>query len=191
MPSVKSTDFARNSQANLSSPLQLNADFHWIADTSATSHMTPHCHWFKSYTHYGTPIHFANNIVIYSASVGNVVFEPIVKEKQVKAVEFSRVFYVPDLRSNLLSCLYLTRHKGITINISSHSMIFRQGRKCKGTSNTPLRSPFQSSGATRKPIQHYIVILGLTPIIPRALRCHPAPFSCSDPGYQCRDAKTL
>jgi len=62
---------------------------------------------------------------------------------------------------------------------------------CKGTPNTPLRSPFQSSGATRKPIQYYVVILGLTPIIPRALCCHPAPFPCSDPGYQCRDAKTL
>jgi len=64
-------------------------------------------------------------------------------------------------------------------------------KQCKGTPNTPLRSPFQSSGATRKLIQYYIVILGLTPIIPRALRCHPAPFPCSDPGYQCRDAKTL
>ena len=102
--------------------------------------MTPHHHWFKSYTHCRTPICLANNTVVYSAGVGNVVFELIVKEKQVKAVEFSRVFYVPDLRSNLLSCLYLTRHKGITINISSHSMIFRQGRKCKGTPNTPLRS---------------------------------------------------
>ena len=91
--------------------------------------MTPHHHWFKSYTHCRTPICLANNTVVYSAGVGNVVFELIVKEKQVKAVEFSRVFYVPDLRSNLLSCLYLTRHKGITINISSHSMIFRQGRK--------------------------------------------------------------
>ena len=47
------------------------------------------------------------------------------------------------------------------------------------------------SRATQKPIQYYYVILGLTPIIPRALRCHPAHFPCSDPGYQCRDAKTL
>jgi len=62
---------------------------------------------------------------------------------------------------------------------------------CKGTPNTLLRSPFQSSGATRKPIQYYYVILGLTPIIPRALRCHLAPFPCSDPGYQCRDTKAL
>ena len=71
------TDFTRNAQSNsssLSSPLQLNADFHWVADTGATSHMTPHCHWFKSYTHCRTPIRLVNNIVVYSAGVGNVIF---------------------------------------------------------------------------------------------------------------------
>ena len=62
---------------------------------------------------------------------------------------------------------------------------------CKGTPNTPLRSLFQSSRVTLKPIQYYYIILGLTPIIPRALCCHLAHFSCSDPGYWCRDAKTL
>ena len=70
-------------------------------------------------------------------------------------------------------------------------LVRAEGGDCKGTPNTPLRSPFQSSGATQKPIQYYYVILGLTPIIPRALCCHPAHFPCSDPGYQCRDAKTL
>ena len=87
----------------------------WIADTGATSHMTPYRHWFKSYTHCRIPIRLANNIVIYSAGVGNVVFEPIVNEKQVGAVVFSQVLYVPDLRSNLLSCLYPTSSpQGIT-----------------------------------------------------------------------------
>jgi len=62
---------------------------------------------------------------------------------------------------------------------------------CKGTPNMPLQSPFQSSRATQKPIQYYYVILGLTPIIPRALHYHLAHFPCSDPGYQYRDAKTL
>jgi len=47
------------------------------------------------------------------------------------------------------------------------------------------------SRATLQPIQYYIVILGLTPIIPRALRYHLTHFPCSDPGYRCRDAKTL
>ena len=39
------TNFARNAQSNcssLSSPLQLNTDFYWVADTGTTSHMTPH-----------------------------------------------------------------------------------------------------------------------------------------------------
>jgi len=53
------------------------------------------------------------------------------------------------------------------------------------------QSPFQSSGVTLQPIQYYYIILGLTPIILRALHCHPTHFPCSDPGYQCRDAKTL
>ena len=148
MSSPKSIDFARNSQANpssLSSPLQLNADFHWIADTGATSHMTPHRHWFKSYTHCRTPICLANNIVIYSAGVGNVVFEPIDNGKQVGAVEFSQVLHVSDLRSNLLS---LTHHKGITINISSHSMVFRQRRKTLFTASIDSSNSATLNGFT-------------------------------------------
>jgi len=47
--STKVTEFAGNASARSksplhSSPLQLNADFHWLADTGATSHMTPHRH---------------------------------------------------------------------------------------------------------------------------------------------------
>ena len=110
--------------------------------------MTPHRHWFKSYTHCRTPIRLANNIVIYSAGVGNVVFEPIVNGKQVGAVEFSRVLHVPDLRSNLLSCLYLTRHKGITINISSHSMVFRQRRKTLFTASIDSSNSATLNGFT-------------------------------------------
>ena len=131
MSSDNTTEFFRNAQYNpssLSSPLQLNANFYWLADTSATSHMTSHQHWFKTYTHFRTPVQLANNTVIYSAGIGNVVFEPMVNGKLVWAVEFSRVLYVPDLRSNLLSCLYFTCYKGVTITISLHTMAFRQGR---------------------------------------------------------------
>jgi len=67
----------------------------------------------------------------------------------------------------------------------------KEGSSCKGTPNPRLRSPFHSSRAILQPIQYYYIILGLTPIIPRALRCHPTLFPCSDPGYQCRDTKTL
>ena len=110
--------------------------------------MTPHWHWFKSYTPCRTPVCLANNTVIYSAGVGNVVFEPIVNGKLVRAVEFSRVLHVPDLRSNLLSCLYLTCHKGITITISSHTMAFRQGRSTLFTASIDSSNSATLDGST-------------------------------------------
>ena len=110
--------------------------------------MTPHHHWFKSYTHFRTPVHLANNTVIYSAGVGNVVFESIVNGKPLRAVEFSQVLHVPDLRSNLLSCLYLACYKGITINISSHTMAFRQGRKTLFTASIDSSNLATLDGST-------------------------------------------
>ncbi|KAF7763798.1 hypothetical protein Agabi119p4_8335 [Agaricus bisporus var. burnettii] len=91
--------------------------------------MTPHRHWFKSYSPHRIPIRLADNSTVYSAGVGSVVFQPVVNGKETRAVEFTRVLHVPDLRSNLLSCLYLARHKGFNITISSHSIDFKlQGR---------------------------------------------------------------
>ncbi|XP_006461015.1 hypothetical protein AGABI2DRAFT_117952 [Agaricus bisporus var. bisporus H97] len=54
----------------------------------------------------------------------------LVNGKETRAVEFTRVLHVPDLRSNLLSCLYLARHKGFNITISAQSIDFQ----CKGIS---------------------------------------------------------
>ncbi|KAF7776742.1 hypothetical protein Agabi119p4_5135 [Agaricus bisporus var. burnettii] len=130
------TEFAGNASTpypspspSPSTPLQLDADFHWLADTGATSHMTPHRHWFKSYTSHKIPIRLADNSIVYSSGVGSVVFEPVVNGKVVRAVELTRVLHVPALRSNLLSCLYLARNKGFNITISSHSIDFKH----KGT----------------------------------------------------------
>ena len=55
-------------------------------------------------------MHLADNsvIYIYSIGVGSVVFEPTVYGKQVRAVEFSNISYIPDLTSNHFSCLSLT-----------------------------------------------------------------------------------
>ncbi|KAJ8583102.1 hypothetical protein M405DRAFT_918982, partial [Rhizopogon salebrosus TDB-379] len=54
----------------------------------------------------------ADNNIVYSAGVGTVVFSPVVDGKTVRAVEFTRVLHVPDLRNNLLSVLYLTHNIG-------------------------------------------------------------------------------
>ena len=81
------TEFAGNASthlpdhSDLSSPLQLDADFDWIPDSGATSHMTPHRHWIRNYTPFRVPIKLADNSIIYSAGVGTVVFNPVVKGK--------------------------------------------------------------------------------------------------------------
>jgi len=117
---------AGNASANhlSSSPLQIDANFDWNADSGATSHMTPHAHWIRNYKPFHTPIRLANNLIVYSAGVGSVVFSPTIRGRKARDVEFTRVLHVPDLRTNLLSILYLTRHKQFIIHINSHEMRF-------------------------------------------------------------------
>jgi hypothetical protein len=55
-----------------------------------------------------------------------VIFSPVVDGKTVRAVEFTRVLHVPDLRNNLLSVLYLTRNIGFTVHINSSHMSFER-----------------------------------------------------------------
>ena len=70
-------------------------------------------------------IQLADNPVIYSARIISVIFEPIVKENWVQAAEFSQVLYVPNLRSNLLSYLYLIHNKNFEIYISLSAIFFK------------------------------------------------------------------
>ena len=79
--------------------------------------MTPHKHWIRNYTPVRISVRLANGQVIYSEGVGSVVFALEVKEQLVREVEFSRVFHVPELGSNLLSVLYLVRHR----NFAEHT----------------------------------------------------------------------
>ena len=105
-------------------PLQLDADIDWNADTRATAHMTPHRHWLRNYTPKRVPIKLADHTIVYSAEVGSVVFQPVIEGRSMRAVELTRVLHVPDLRNNLLSVLYLTRHSGFVVNINSSTMVF-------------------------------------------------------------------
>ncbi len=87
--------------------------------------MTYNRHWFFDYTPHRTPIRLANDSIVYSAGIGTVRFEPVVGGKKGHLLEFSRVLHVPDLRSNLLSVLYLTRNKHYSVNIVGSIMQFR------------------------------------------------------------------
>src|SRR5262249_32160384 len=50
---LSSSDFAKWQQTQAST--------HWNTDTGASSHMTPHHHWFCSYSPHIIPIRIANN----------------------------------------------------------------------------------------------------------------------------------
>ncbi|KAG1888100.1 hypothetical protein F4604DRAFT_1570468, partial [Suillus subluteus] len=47
------------------------------ADTGATSHMTPHCHYIHNYTPKHISIQLAVSTIVYSAEMGSVVFNPV------------------------------------------------------------------------------------------------------------------
>src|ERR1700742_2215325 len=111
--------------ASSRSPTSLHrSDSLWNADTGATSHMTPHQHWFVSYEPFQTPIRLADGKLIYSAGIGAVDFVPVVDGVAQRPIRFSRVLHVPDLRNNLLSVLFLAQSKHFEIRILGESIHF-------------------------------------------------------------------
>ena len=108
------------------SPLLNDAAANWVADTGATRHMTPHHHWFVSYAPFVTPIRLADNTVIHSTGVGTVRFQPLINGKPQHLLEFQDVLHVPDLRSNLLSVLYLVKNHKFIVHIYSDRMDFER-----------------------------------------------------------------
>ncbi len=80
----------------------------------------------RNYTPYVVPIHLADNTIIQSAGIGSVVINPVVNGSDARPVELTRVLHVPQLRNNLLSCLYLTKHKGIRMEVDSSKMHFKR-----------------------------------------------------------------
>ena len=149
-------EVAGNASANhiSLSPLQIDANFDWNADSGATSHMTPHAHWIRNYTPFRTPIRLANDLIVYSAGIGSVVFAPTIRGKRMRVVEFSRVLHVPDLRTNLLSILYLTRHKQFTVNINAHEMRFIRDGTLLFTAQINENNAAFLDGTTDKDSQH-------------------------------------
>ena len=110
--------FARNAShtaATSSSLLSFDTSLDWNADTGATSHMTPHRHYLKDYKPHRVPIQLADNKVVYSAGIGTFVFMPVVNGVNLQHLEFTEVLHVPDLKNNLLSVLFLTRHRAYTV----------------------------------------------------------------------------
>ena len=95
----------------------------WNADTGATTHMTPHREWFKSYGP-SVGIRVANGQVVYAAGVGTVEFTPVKDRQKLCPVLFSNVLHVPLLNQNLLSVLTLTCNHAFRVIIDSNMMSF-------------------------------------------------------------------
>ena len=131
-----------------STPLQLNAEFDWIADTGATSHMTPHRHWIRNFRPLVIPIQLADHQVVYSTGVGTVQFAPVVDGSQRRTLEFSRVLHVPALRNNLLSVLYLTRQKQFIVTIVHDRITFSQSGSLLFTASVNTHNTALLDGST-------------------------------------------
>jgi Reverse transcriptase (RNA-dependent DNA polymerase)/gag-polypeptide of LTR copia-type/GAG-pre-integrase domain/Integrase core domain len=110
----------------LDNPLSHHTNYDWNADSGATSHMTPHKHWLRDYKPLHIPIRLADHTIIYSAGVGSILFKPFINKVESQPLLFSRVLHVPQLQDNLLSVLYLTKHKDYHIYIDSQYIYFIQ-----------------------------------------------------------------
>ena len=117
-------EFAGNASASAFSTSTHSGSGCWIADTGASSHMTPNCHWFNDYKPCRIPVHLADNNIIYASGVGSIIFDPVENGKSLPRVEFHNVLHVPLLASNLLSVLHLTRKKGFEVHIKKSTMLF-------------------------------------------------------------------
>jgi hypothetical protein len=88
-----------------------------VADTGASSTITPYRSWSLTYAPCWIPIRMPHNIVIYAVEIGSVGFIPRIGGEVQKMIEFTQVFHVPDLHNSLLSVLYLTKHQGVSVFI--------------------------------------------------------------------------
>ncbi|KZS87409.1 hypothetical protein SISNIDRAFT_419654 [Sistotremastrum niveocremeum HHB9708] len=102
--------------------------------------MSPHRYWFNTYTPHRIPIRLTDGSIIYSAGIGSVKFEPRLQGKSGRVIEFHRVLHVPQLCSNLLSVLYLTRHKKFVVVICNNVISFRYLGKLLFTATVNARS---------------------------------------------------
>ncbi|TFY64068.1 hypothetical protein EVJ58_g2865 [Rhodofomes roseus] len=99
----------------------------WNTDTGASAHMTPHRHWFRSYSPHSIPIRLANSHIVYSAGLGSVVFQPAERDGVLPpAVVLHDVLHVPALASNLLSVFHLTHEKGYVVELQAANAFFYQ-----------------------------------------------------------------
>ena len=170
--SVSVTEFAGHASALHSSSPRIHSDSSWLADTGATSHMTPYREWFNTYTQYRIPIAIADGTIIYSAGIGSVCFMPsLPKNQDCNLLEFNRVLHVPDLNKSLLSVLWLSAEKHIEILIKDRLLSFVRNSVCLFTAS--IRTNYTAL------LDGTVVLPSISPTLPVALAASTLPLDLS------------
>lgn len=118
------TEYAGNASF-LSSSDSVPISHQWLVDSGATSHMTPHRHWFHTFVPWRVPVKIANGQIIYSEGKGTVLFIPEGSSNG-PTVAITDVLFVSELGCNLFSPLHLTQHKGFSIAITKDLILFKR-----------------------------------------------------------------
>ncbi len=145
------TEFAGNASlrsSDLAGAQSQSKSDYWNADTGATSLMTPNRHYVSNYTPKRIPVRLADDSIIYSAGVGSVQFQPEIGGRKSKVVEFTDVLHVPELGSNLLAVLYLTRNCGYHVSIDDTTMHFMRGKETVFTATINDQNAAYLNGTT-------------------------------------------
>ena len=121
-------EYAGHASAHSSENPDPRTSSSWNADTGASSHMTPHRHWFQQYSPHVVPVRVANGTIIYSKGMGSVEFQPMIDGHPARPIIFHDILHVPGLSSNLLSLFHLTRTKGYVVNICDDKVNFHHGQ---------------------------------------------------------------
>jgi hypothetical protein len=110
--------------ASLSSPLTRTTTDAWTADSGASKHMSFRKDWIRNLRSDRRPIRLADDTVVWSEGVGDVLFSPIINGAKRPEIFLKYVLYVPKLRSNLISVPFLTKYRGIDVNFRANRVEF-------------------------------------------------------------------
>ena len=152
-------EFAGHASSTLPSSLRpkwlkSKASANWNTDTGASAHMTPHKHWFRSYSPHVTAIRLANDQIIHSAGIGSIEFQPLVEGIPERPVVFHNVLHVPDLASNLLALFVLSRKNGYLITIENDKVKFLHSKQLHFTATVTDRNVGYLDGHVIVPAPH-------------------------------------
>jgi len=105
--------------------LSAQPGLHWIVDSGATDHITPHLHLFHSYTTVSRPysITMPNGQQVQVRHIGSVILSP--------NITLQGVLHVPEFQYNLLSASKLAKQLSVNVVFSPTACYLQDHLKSK------------------------------------------------------------